>query len=203
MDSKELPSIETGSEESRDRPQPSTQASPAQKRAKPQPVPGDLTSRLVNIALWFMFGTTVGLVSQMAVTRRPASVGAGMGVGLTAAIVCAIKDLESLQVSPLLLKNPRKFCNQFEARLDKHSELLADNSAGQERLEVKVEQLSDRVNTLTLAMTRLPPPDPNTQGRLPSASTQPEHPPKETAPSGLSSNGHVNGNGRNSLGTGF
>lgn len=128
-----------------------------------------------------------------------------MGLGIAASVTCAIKDLEGLQLSPSFLNSSRKFCNRFEHKLSAHSEQLADNSAGQERLEGKIEQLSNQVNTLTLAMTRLPPPGPNAQGRLPSASTQPENPPKETAQNGFSGNSHLNGNGRtsNSLGTGF
>lgn len=187
-------------------PQPSTSAktSPGQKRSSPQPVPGDLTSRLVNITLWFTFGTTVGVVAQLAITRQPANLGAGMGVGLTAAVTCAIKDLESLQLSPSFLNSSRKFCNRFDGRLDEHSELLADNSAGQERLEDKIERLGERVDTLTLTMTRLPTPAPNTQGRLLSKGTEPASSPKEN-PSGFSGDGHLNGNGQtpNSLGSGF
>ncbi|PZO44043.1 MAG: hypothetical protein DCF15_22230 [Phormidesmis priestleyi] len=213
MDSKELSSsTETGSAGSGDggafqgnRHQPSSsgRTSPDQKRVKPQPVPGDLTSRLVKITLFFTFGTTVGIVSQMAVTRRPVNVGAGMGIGLAAALTCAYKDSESLQLSPSFLNNSRKFCNRFEHKLDTHSEQLADNSAGQERLEDKIERLGERVDTLPLAMTRLPTPAANTQGRLLSTSTQPENPPKETAPNGFSGDSHLNGNGRNNLGTGF
>ncbi len=215
MDSKELSSsTETGSAGSGDggafqgnRHQPSSsgRTSTDQKRVKPQPVPGDLTSRLVSITLWFTLGTSVGLVAQLAVTRRPANVGAGMGIGLAAALTCAYKDLENLQISPSFLNSSRKFCNRFENSLDKHSEQLADNSAGQERLEDKIERLGERVDTLTLTMTRLPTPAPNTQGRLLSKGTEPASSPKENAPSGFSGDGHLNGNGRtpNSLGTGF
>lgn len=212
MDSEKLSSSPDGSPKNSDRaalqgnrsqPSPSARTSPAQKRTKPQPVPGDLTSRLVNIALWFTFGTTVGVVAQLAVTRQPANLGAGMGVGIAASVTCAIKDLEGLQLSPSFLSSSRKFYNRFENRLDTHSEQLADNSAGQERLEGKIEKLSARVDTLTLAMTRLPTPDHNTQGQLLSPSTPPKSPLKETAFNGFSDDSHVNGNGRNSLGTGF
>ncbi len=198
MDSEKFSSSsEAGSAKNSDRLQPSFSArtSPEQKRVKPQPILGDLTSRLVNITLWFTFGTTVGVVAQLAVTRQPANLGAGMGVGLTAAVTCAIKDLEGLQISPSFLNSSRKFCNRFDGRLDEHSELLADNSAGQERLEGKID-------TLILTMTRLPAPDHNTQGRL-LRGTEPENPPKEPAPNGFSGDSHLNGNGRNSLGTGF
>ena len=193
----------TNTTESGDHNQPassSTQTSSpsSQKSAKPQPLPGDLTSRLVHIVLWFAFGTTVGLVAQMAVTRRSANLGAGMGIGLAAALTCAYKDSESLRVSPLLLSNTRKFCNRFENRLDNHSEQMADNSAGQERLEAKIDRLSERVNSLTLTMARLPTPDLTGQGQLLGRGDMPA---KEPTPV----DNHLNGNGRasNGLGSGF
>ncbi|PZO45280.1 MAG: hypothetical protein DCF15_21710 [Phormidesmis priestleyi] len=153
--------------------------------------PGDLTSRLVSIFLWLSFGTTAGCIGQMAVTRRPPNIGAGMAVGLTAALTCAYKDLESGQVPRQLLTHPQKFFNRFEARLDEHSVQLAENTGGQERLETKLNLLSDRVDTLTLAMIR------------PIAKS--ESVPLEPPPVPVTSDAHVNGNGQpqTSLGAGF
>ena len=115
-----------------------------------------------------------------------------MAIGLTAALTCAYKDLEGTQIPRLLLTNPQKFFNRFESRLDRHSGQLAENTAGQERLENKLDSLSNRVDTLTLAAVR-PSSEPMPQA-LPSISPVP---PANNAP--------MNGSSQpqNSLGAGF
>jgi hypothetical protein len=92
---------------------------PAQKREIAQP--GDLTSRLVSIALWFCFGTTVGCISQMAVTRRLPNLGAGMAIGMAAALTSAYKDLEHSQAPRALPTHPQ---GRLEAKIDRLSERL-------------------------------------------------------------------------------
>jgi hypothetical protein len=92
---------------------------PAQKRALSQP--GDLTSRLVNLALWFCFGSTVGCISQMAVTRQPPNLGAGMAIGMAAALTSAYKDLEHSQAPRALPTHPQ---GGLEAKIDQLSERL-------------------------------------------------------------------------------
>lgn len=174
-------------------PSPVPKAVPAdQKQTRPQPATGDLTSRLVSLFLWLSFGTTVGCIGQMAVTRRPPNVGAGMAVGLAAALTCAYKDLESAQEPQHLLAHPQKVFNRFETRLDKHSVQLAENTAGQERLEHKLDLLADRVDTLTLAMVR---PTGLAEDPAPLAPTT----------AGLTTDASTNGNGqpRDRLGAGF
>lgn len=167
-------------------------ASADKKQTKAQPATGDLTSRLVSLFLWLSFGTTVGCISQMAVTRRPPNVGAGMAVGLAAALTCAYKDLESAQGSQQLLAHPQKFFNRFEVRLDKHSVQLAENTAGQERLEHKLDLLAGRVDTLTLAMVR-----PTGLTEKPASPAPP--------PAGFATDASTNGNGqpKDRLGAGF
>ncbi len=165
---------------------PAPRAAPTNKKQiRTPPAAGDLTSRLVSIFLWLSFGTTAGCIGQMAVTRRPPNVGAGMAVGLTAALTCAYKDLESSQGPRLLLAHPQKFFNRFEARLDEHSVQLAENTGGQERLENKLDLLSNRVDTLTLAMVRpassepvpaQPSPVPPASDATLNGNSQPHHP---------------------------
>jgi hypothetical protein len=113
---------------------PTRQSAPplAQKRAIAQP--GDLTSRLVGIALWFCFGTTVGCISQMAVTRRPPNLGAGMAIGMAAALTSAYKDLEHSQTPRGLPTHPQK------------------------RLEEKLDRLSKRIDALPVTLPSSPAP---------------------------------------------
>ncbi len=170
---------------------PAPRAAPANKKqTRTSPAAGDLTSRLVSIFLWLSFGTVAGCIGQMAVTRRPPNVGAGMAVGLTAALTCAYKDLESGQGPRQLLVHPQKFFNRFEARLDEHSVQLAENTGGQERLENKLDLLSNRVDTLTLTMAR-------------PTSSEPVAP--QPSPVPPVSDAALNGNGqpRHRLGAGF
>ena len=168
------------------------QTAPPSKKKQSRAPAGDLTSRLVSVFLWFSFGTVVGCIGQMAVTRRPPNIGAGMAIGLTAALTSAYKDLEGTQIPRLLLTNPQKFFNRFEARLDRHSGQLTENTAGQERLEHKLDVLSDRVDTFTLATVR-PSSEPIPQA-LPSVPPIP-----------LANAASLNGNGQpqHSLGAGF
>lgn len=170
---------------------PTQQATPPSGKKQFRAPAGDLTNRLISLFLWLSFGTVVGCIGQMAVTRRPPNVGAGMAVGLAAALTCAYKDLESAQGSRQLLTHPQKFFNRFEGRLDEHSVRLAENTGGQERLENKLDLLSDRIDTLTLATVR------------PAARS--ESVPLEPPPVPLASDAHVNGNGQTqtSLGAGF
>lgn len=165
----------------------STYQMPPSEKKQPRS-PGDLTSRLVSIFLWLSFGTVAGCIGQMAVTRNPPNIGAGMAVGLTAALTCAYKDLEGTQVPRQLLTNPQRFFNRFESRLGEHSVHLAENTGGQERLETKLDSLSERVDTLTLAMVR------------PSSKSVPQE-----LPSAPPANASLNGNGQpqTSLGAGF
>ncbi len=95
--------------------------------------------------------------------------------------------MEGTQVPRQLLVNPQRFFNRFESRLGEHSVQLAENTGGQERLETKLDSLSERVDTLTLAMVRPIPQD------LPSA-----------APVSLA-NASLNGSAQpqTSLGAGF
>ena len=201
MDSTEIsssPPSESGRDSARIAATASTQPSstPTPKHKRAQPVPGDFTSRLVNILIWFALGAAAGLAAQLATSRRPPNMGGALGVGLATAAVCAYKDAEQLQISPSFLSSTRKFCNRFENNLDTHSEQLADNSAGQERLEGKLDRLSERVDTLTLAMTRSPAPSRSQQ--LLAKEAEPPAPEIPLNDSSLNGNGHTS-----RLGTGF
>jgi hypothetical protein len=97
------------------------QNAPPRAQKREIPPPGDLTSRLVGIALWFCFGSTVGCISQMAVTRQPPNLGAGMAIGLAAALTSAYKDLEHAQTTRALPTHPQA---RLEEKLDRLSERL-------------------------------------------------------------------------------
>jgi hypothetical protein len=146
MDSQgSAPLTDTGSNKSN----PSQVASTYQLSTRPSSLPlapkreipqsGDLTSRLVGIALWFCFGSTVGCISQMAVTRQPPNLGAGMAIGMAAALTSAYKDLEHSQAPRVLRTQP------------------------QTHLEEKIDRLSERLNALPV--TRPASPAPMSQGQ--------------------------------------
>jgi hypothetical protein len=100
---------------------PTRQSAPPLSQKREIAQPGDLTRRLVSIALWFCFGTTVGCISQMAVTRQPPNLGAGMAIGMAAALTSAYKDLEHSQMPRALSTHPQA---RLEKKIDRLSERL-------------------------------------------------------------------------------
>ena len=93
---------------------------------------------------------------EMAETKAPPNVAGAMKLGLVAAIACAYKDLEKSRMPLSLLKAPQKFFSKLIVRLDNHSVQLEENTVGQVQLEEKIDALTHRVDTLTLAMVRPP-----------------------------------------------
>ena len=120
------------------------------------PLERDLTNRLVGVIIWFSLATSAGCVIEMAETKAPPNVAGAMKLGLVAAIACAYKDLEKSRMPLSLLKAPQKFFSKLIVRLDSHSVQLEENTVGQVQLEEKIDTLTHRVDTLTLAMVRPP-----------------------------------------------
>jgi len=120
------------------------------------PLERDLTNRLVGVIIWFSLATSAGCVMEMAETKAPPNVAGAMKLGLVAAIACAYKDLEKSRMPLSLLRAPQKFFSKLIVRLDSHSVQLEENTVGQVQLEEKIDALTHRVDTLTLAMVRPP-----------------------------------------------
>ena len=156
--------------------EPISQAPLPPPMSKPQRVPleRDLTNRLVGVIIWFSLATSAGCVMEMAETKAPPNVAGAMKLGLVAASACAYKDLEKSRMPLSLLKAPQQFFSKLIVRLDNHSVQLEENTVGQEQLEEKIDALTLRVDTLTLAMVR-PPALSSTSGSL--AGNLSGHPP--------------------------
>ncbi|MGC1306534.1 MAG: hypothetical protein WA885_04840 [Phormidesmis sp.] len=184
--------------------------------AKRLPIERDLTNRLVGVFVWFSLATSAGCVMEMAETKAPPNVASAMKLGLVGAIACAYKDLERTRMPLSLLKAPQKFFSKLIVRLDDHSVQLQENTVGQEQLERKIDGLTRRVDTLTLAMVK-PPSFTQAEPSLSpvNALSAPSAP---SAPPSADANGHsefdlvasainLNGNGhgppKRSLGAGF
>ena len=120
------------------------------------PIERDFTNRLVGVIVWFSLATSAGCVIEMAETKAPPNVAGAIKLGLVAAIACAYKDLEKSRMPLSLLKAPQKFFSKLIVRLDNHSVQLEENTVGQVQLEEKIDALTHRVDTLTLAMVRPP-----------------------------------------------
>ena len=147
--------------------EPISQAPLPSPASKPQRVhlERDLTNRLVGVIIWFSLATSAGCVVEMAETKAPPNVAGAMKLGLVAAITCAYKDLEKSRMPLSLLSAPQQFFSKLIVRLDNHSVQLEENTVGQEQLEEKIDVLTRRVDTLTLAMVR-PPALSSTSGNL-------------------------------------
>lgn len=197
--------------------EPTSQAPPPSPASKSQrmPIERDLTNRLVGVFVWFSLATSAGCVIEMAETKAPPNVASAMKLGLVGAIACAYKDLERTRMPLSLLKAPQKFFSKLIVRLDDHSVQLQENTVGQEQLERKIDDLTRRVDTLTLAMVK-PPSFTQNEPSLPSAAA-PSTSSAPSAPPSIDANGHsefdqagsinFNGNGngyqKRSLGAGF
>lgn len=190
---------------------PRESAAPAQRL----PIERDLTNRLVGVFVWFSLATSAGCVIQMAETKAPPNVASAMKLGLVAAIACAYKDLERTRMPLSLLKAPQKFFSKLIVRLDDHSVQLQENTVGQEQLERKIDDLTRRVDTLTLAMVK-PPSFTQAESSLspaavPSTSSAPSaplpaangHGELDQVASAINLNGNGNGHQKRSLGAGF
>ena len=136
--------------------EPVSQASPPSPASRSQTVPleRDLTNRLVGVIIWFSLATSAGCVMEMAETKGRPNVAEAMKLGMVAAIACAYKDLEKSRMPLSLLKAPQQFFSKLIVRLDNHSVQLEENTVGQVQLEEKIDALTHRVDTLTLAMVR-------------------------------------------------
>lgn len=198
----------------------SPESTPTNSRSK-VPLERDLTNRLVGVIIWFSLATSAGCVMEMAETKGRPNVAEAMKLGMVAAIACAYKDLEKSRMPLSLLRAPQRFFSKLIVRLDNHSVQLEENTVGQVQLEEKIDALTHRVDTLTLAMVRPPSlSDLSSAHSLTNTAPTPapaEQPVTFNHQSYVSNgqfdgrefnshelnNGHTNGRSSRSLGTGF